>query len=1294
MKGDSGATSHYVRPQDSQCLTNPKPYSGPSVLLPDADSISPSQQGTLTLHHNLSSHAQVGTVLPQLRSSSLLSLGQLCDDGCDVILNKTNLYAVKDKELIIQGVRNKTDGLWDIPVTKRQVQQDNFIPPSSHAALYTSTPITSPAVNHLHRKRIPVSNTYNHIFDDLEPLIDVNETHFLVDQQLKEDAQDCQLGRIHPKINVILRKKQPQLDLITFLHGACFAPVTSTWVKAIKNGHFTTWPGLTSELVTKYLPTSVYTAKGHLNQERKFLQSTNTKSQDYKVRMETIRLKLERLKAQIKPGASLSDALVQDMHDDTFPTSDQPNMKKHEVVYSIIQDNSITAYTDLTGRFPYRSSRGNEYILVGYHYDSNAILVQPLCNREAQTITTAWEILNARFSIAGQQPTTYVMDNEFSSILRNALIRNKITWQLVPPKTHRRNTAERAIQTYKNHLKAGLSILDPNFPVREWDRILVQSELTLNLLRASRVNPRLSAWAYLFGQYDYNTTPIVPPGTRVIVHSKPEERASWAPNGEEAWSIGPSFDHYRCIKCYFPKTRSERNCDTLTFIPNVVPFPKVTTDDFLRQAATDIVTILSQPVSASIPTLEAGDATRNAILKLATILKTKDIMPLLPVPPVSSTPPKKTLPQQRVPSDTANKIDTLKQTAQQPRVCDDSHKPVANPLEWKRGEMRIPQTRYNLRSNAPTSFRSRAAKHLLAQHIYAKHYAQHIFDDKGRRLNVDQLLNGKDGATRWNPALSNEWGRLAQGNSTGVKSTDTIDFIDAYEVPQHKKVTYTNFACDHRPLKDEQWRIRCVVGGDKLPYEHDSGSPATDIVETKMLFNSVISDAKHGARFMSMDLQNMFLMTPMEHPEYMKCKYKYFPQDIRDKYNLDAKVHNDFIYIKIKKGMFGLKQAALLAYQHLSEILRAGGYIPIVGSLGMWTHPTRKILFNLCVDDFGVKYYDRKEVEHLINLIESKYTVKADWSGKNFLGFHLDWQYTKGYVDLTMPRYVPNLLERLQHQHPASPQYSPHDYVPIKYSVKGDRQYMQKPDDSALLDQKETKWVQSGVGGLLYYGRALDNTILPALNQIGTEQALPTTNTKRKLKRVLDYVATYPHAQLRFYASDMLLTVDSDAAYLVLPKARSRLAGYFRFLDKHSIYKHNGAILIECKTIRTVVSSAAEAETHGVFHNAKIGVNLRHILQAMGHPQPPTPVITDNSTTAGFTNGNIQLKKSKSWDMNLHWLRDRENHKQFKVVWEKGSSNGADYHTKHHPTVHHKDMRPKYIRDVLSLLTSNLRQIF
>ena len=105
----------------------------------------------------------------------------------------------------------------------------------------------------------------------------------------------------------------------------------------------------------------------------------------------------------------------------------------------------------------------------------------------------------------------------------------------------------------------------------------------------------------------------------------------------------------------------------------------------------------------------------------------------------------------------------------------------------------------------------------------------------------------------------------------------------------------------------------------------------------------------------------------------------------------------------------------------------------------------------------------------------------------------------------------------------------------------------------------------------------------------------------------------------------MVLTVDSDAAYLVLPKARSRFAGYFRLLDDpatphHHIY--NGALLIECRTIRHVVSSAAEAETNAVFQNAKLAVQIRHLLQQLGHPQPITVINTDNSTAAGFVNKN------------------------------------------------------------------------
>ena len=91
-----------------------------------------------------------------------------------------------------------------------------------------------------------------------------------------------------------------------------------------------------------------------------------------------------------------------------------------------------------------------------------------------------------------------------------------------------------------------------------------------------------------------------------------------------------------------------------------------------------------------------------------------------------------------------------------------------------------------------------------------------------------------------------------------------------------------------------------MVGGDKLEYKFDSGSPVADLIETKVLVNSIISDAKKGARFTTMDLKDLCLHTMMQDPAYMKVQYKYFPQYIRDRYNVKTKVHNGYIYVKIK----------------------------------------------------------------------------------------------------------------------------------------------------------------------------------------------------------------------------------------------------------------------------------------------------------------------------------------------------------------------------------------------------------
>ena len=208
--------------------------------------------------------------------------------------------------------------------------------------------------------------------------------------------------------------------------------------------------------------------------------------------------------------------------------------------------------------------------------------------------------------------------------------------------------------------------------------------------------------------------------------------------------------------------------------------------------------------------------------------------------------------------------------------------------------------------------------------------------------------------------------------------------------------------------------------------------------------------------------------------------------------------------------------------------------------------------------------------------------------------------------------------------------------------------------------------------------------MLPALNEISKSQANPTQATLDECQQLLDYANTYQNVSVRYRASAMILNVEKDAAYLVLPKAKSRLAGYYYMgynRQAQTTREVNGAILVECKTIDHVVASAAEAETAGLFHNAQRTIPIRRILIALGHPQPPTPIKTDNSTAHGFTYDNINQKRSKSWDMRYYWLRDKQNQKQLDIFWEKGTDNNLDYFTKDHTTQHHRDIRSMYVHD-------------
>ena len=107
------------------------------------------------------------------------------------------------------------------------------------------------------------------------------------------------------------------------------------------------------------------------------------------------------------------------------------------------------------------------------------------------------------------------------------MTKNNITFQFVPPYTHHANIAEYAIQTFKSHLKSAFAFAYPDFPLSEWDHLLDQDFITLNLLCGSWIIPKLSVYAYLFSQFNFNTTPLVPPGTKIVIQSKPGQRNSW-----------------------------------------------------------------------------------------------------------------------------------------------------------------------------------------------------------------------------------------------------------------------------------------------------------------------------------------------------------------------------------------------------------------------------------------------------------------------------------------------------------------------------------------------------------------------------------------------------------------------------------------------------------------------------------------------------------------------------------------------------------------------------------------------
>ncbi len=307
----------------------------------------------------------------------------------------------------------------------------------------------------------------------LNPLVQNTNTNTILVKKPPTEFLPDRLPPTEAVHNVYESKTQP--ELIRYLHAAAGFPTKPTWIAAINNKQFASWPGLTTKAIAKHSHESKETMKGHGQKGRSDLRSTKPKD----------------------PVRTPPPSATKDTHNNY---SDVGIAKEYDVFIKIIcleEEGNEHIFTDQTGCFPKKSSRGNQYIMELSHPNSNAILQEAMKNRTSKEMNQAYQVLLDRLKSAGIKPKRHILDNECSDEFKATIKMNKMTYQLIPPHNHQRIIVEMAIKVFKAHFISILCGADMDFPLHPWDRLLPQAEHTLKMLRRARVTPTDSAYTYL-----------------------------------------------------------------------------------------------------------------------------------------------------------------------------------------------------------------------------------------------------------------------------------------------------------------------------------------------------------------------------------------------------------------------------------------------------------------------------------------------------------------------------------------------------------------------------------------------------------------------------------------------------------------------------------------------------------------------------------------------------------------------------------------------------------------------------
>ena len=1263
---DSGATDHFLptayRGDDHRPTSN-----GMQVKCANDAIMTASATDSLSLS-NLPIQARGCHKFDDV-STPLISVGKLCDNDLFVLFTRDKVLVTdRSGETVMEG--HRTDGLYHVPI---------------HDGVAETTKYALPRVP-CNSNPVPIGGTAG----------------------MATAASAYEV--------------QTVAALINFFHMSLGSPSIPEWINCINKNWFKSWPGLNADRVRKHCDKKEQTTLGNQKMIKKNVRTSNP----------IIDITVQKERTQLKK-------------------------KLHDIGTFLMDDDDLKNLIamDMAGRYPVTSARGHKYIMVMYDYDTNYINAVPIKSRKSNELVQAFKICYDELKQKGITARVLRLDNEISAELITAIEEQQLQYQIVSPGDHRLNHAERAIQTFKSKFICFREGTDPNFPKNCWDLLIPQTVLAMNLLRPSRINPMISAYTQVHGEFDFNKTPVAPVGCKVIVHDRRNERGSWDNHGSHGFYVDRAPQHYRNYTCYMRDTSKNRISNTVEFFPALCALPKVTPIDRLTLVLQDLHEVLSHPPD-TFPFIRQGTELSNAIDSIQKILcfQADDTATSTATPaatPGIETPPRVVPINVSTPRITRSKTEIdrvyVNGTIVRRKFSSGFHEGeiiIYDPIEKfykveyqdgdteelsymevkqyrkkvqrysnsKRGKqaMLLQPLRHRLPNNSITNMptsktgtgkRKPVSKlqrlnrrppvnhthrptqfsngYSLAVHHLKPHFAfgagGAIWDEGLNKMaKYRDLINHKDPViqTRWLQSGENEFARLFQGYGE-VDGMDVLEWIYRKDVPRNKQVTYPRYVVDVRPEKSEPYRTRITAGGDKIDYDGNVTTHTASMETIKMHWNSVVSTP--GAKYCTADISNMYLCSLLPDSEYVRFKYDMIPPNIIKHYSLDKFVVDGFVYAKINKAWYGLKQSGKIAHDDLVDHLKKYGYVKAQRTDGLFIHKERDITFTLVVDDFGIKYTDKADVDHLVEALRDKYPLKVDWKAEQYIGIHLKWNYIDREVLISMDGYVEQALKEFNHIQPKQKHLGPSKIDRPDYGAKV--QYV-KEDITGNLNEDQIKFIQRVTGKFLFYARAIDDTMLHALNDIASSTVNGTEATLAATKYFLNYASSNPNGQIIYRASDMILRIDSDAAYLVRPEARSRAGGY-HYLGSKDGTLFNGPILVLAKIIKNVMASAAEAEVAGIYLNATEAVSERNCLIEMGHPQPPTPIKTDNTTARGIITGTIKQKRSKAIDMRFYWLKDRFEQKQFDYVWGPGIENLADYPTKHHSGKHHSTVRPIYL---------------